>query len=92
MAKKKTDPTHLAAGYNAGKKEVRLREKRARISQRTKGVNKVTGKRKKTQSAINTLRGTRVKRIGRKIKEQDSVPGRDVPLPRSKFKRSTFKF
>tara|TARA_R110000744_G_scaffold64218_2_gene132138 strand:+ start:743 stop:997 length:255 start_codon:yes stop_codon:yes gene_type:complete len=81
MAKKKTDPVHLAAGYSAGKKEIRLRKTRAKVRQKTKGINKVTGKRKNPNSAINKIRRSRVAHLTRKIKKQDMVPGRDVPLP-----------
>ncbi len=81
MAKKKTDPVHLAAGYSAGKKEIRLRKTRAKVLQKTKGINKVTGKRKNSNSAINRIRRSRVAHLTRKIKKQDMVPGRDVPLP-----------
>ena len=84
MAIKKNDPTHLTSGYNAGKKEVRLRKTRAKVSQKTKGVNKVTGNRKNPKSVINRIRRTRVKSLTRKIKNQDMIPGRDVPLPPSK--------
>ena len=84
MAKKKTDPVHLAAGYSAGKKEIRLRKTRAKVRQKTKGINKVTGKRKNPNSAINRIRRTRVKSLTRRIKKQDMVPGRDVPLPPSR--------
>ena len=87
MAIKKNDPTRIASGYSIGKKEVRLREKRAKIKSKIGGVNKVTGKRKKTNSLVNKVRKTKIKSLTRRIKNQDMVPnafGRDTPLPKSK--------
>lgn len=85
MAIKKTDSTRISSGYSIGKKELRLRKKRAKVKSKIGGVNKVTGKNKNKTNVVNKIRKTKVKRLSRKIKEQDSVPGRDVPLPRSKF-------
>ena len=72
MAKKKTDPVRLAAGYSAGKKEIRLRKTRAKVRQKTKGINKVTGKRKNPNSAINRIRRSRVAHLTRKMAVKSS--------------------
>ena len=87
MAIKKTDSTRISSGYSIGKKELRLRKKRAKVKSKIGGVNKVTGNRKNTNSVVNKIRKTKVKRLSRRIKNQDMVPnafGRDTPLPKSK--------
>ena len=87
MAIKKKDSTHIASGYSVGKKEVKLRKKRAKVKSKIGGINKVTGKRKNKNSVVNKIRKTKIKSLTRRINNQDMVPnasGRDTPLPKSK--------
>tara|TARA_R110002167_G_scaffold52016_2_gene150446 strand:+ start:158 stop:421 length:264 start_codon:yes stop_codon:yes gene_type:complete len=87
MPIKKKDATHIASEYSVGKKEVKLRKKRAQVRSKIGGINKVTGKKKNKHSLINRIRKAKVKSLTRRIKNQDMVPnasGRDTPLPKSK--------